>query len=65
MTRADVAAVILWTGATLYAIFGGADFGAGNLLRFARSREHRGVPVIGGKPREGAALGLPIGDVGR
>jgi cytochrome bd ubiquinol oxidase subunit II len=29
MTRADVAAAILWTGATLYAIFGGADFGGG------------------------------------
>ena len=29
MTRADVAAGILWTGATLYALFGGADFGAG------------------------------------
>jgi cytochrome d ubiquinol oxidase subunit II len=29
MTRADLAAVILWTGATLYAVFGGADFGAG------------------------------------
>ncbi len=29
MTRADLAAVILWTGATLYAIFGGADFGGG------------------------------------
>ncbi len=29
MTRADVAAAILWTGATLYAVFGGADFGAG------------------------------------
>ncbi len=29
MTRADVAAMILWTGATLYAVFGGADFGAG------------------------------------
>jgi len=29
MTRADVAAVILWTGATLYAVFGGADFGGG------------------------------------
>ena len=29
MTRADAAAVILWTGATLYAVFGGADFGAG------------------------------------
>jgi cytochrome d ubiquinol oxidase subunit II len=29
MTRADVAAAILWTGATLYALFGGADFGGG------------------------------------
>jgi cytochrome d ubiquinol oxidase subunit II len=29
MTRADIAAAILWTGATLYAIFGGADFGGG------------------------------------
>jgi cytochrome d ubiquinol oxidase subunit II len=29
MTKADVCAVILWIGVTLYAIFGGADFGAG------------------------------------
>ena len=29
MSKADAAAAILWTGATLYAIFGGADFGAG------------------------------------
>jgi cytochrome bd ubiquinol oxidase subunit II len=29
MTRADVAAAILMAGATLYAIFGGADFGGG------------------------------------
>jgi cytochrome d ubiquinol oxidase subunit II len=29
VSRADLAAVILWTGATLYAVFGGADFGAG------------------------------------
>ncbi|HXV05208.1 MAG TPA: cytochrome d ubiquinol oxidase subunit II [Solirubrobacterales bacterium] len=29
MTRADVAAAIRWIGATLYALFGGADFGAG------------------------------------
>jgi cytochrome d ubiquinol oxidase subunit II len=29
MTRADVAAGILWVGATLYAVFGGADFGGG------------------------------------
>jgi cytochrome d ubiquinol oxidase subunit II len=29
MSKADLAAVILWIGATMYAIFGGADFGAG------------------------------------
>jgi cytochrome bd ubiquinol oxidase subunit II len=29
MTRADLCAGILWVGATLYALFGGADFGAG------------------------------------
>ncbi len=29
MSKADVAAAILWIGATLYAVFGGADFGAG------------------------------------
>jgi len=29
MSKADAAAVILWVGATLYAVFGGADFGAG------------------------------------
>ena len=31
MSTADVCAAILWTGVTLYAIFGGADFGAGVL----------------------------------
>ena len=29
MSRADAVAVVLWIGATMYAIFGGADFGAG------------------------------------
>ena len=29
MSKADVCAAILWLGVTLYAIFGGADFGAG------------------------------------
>jgi cytochrome d ubiquinol oxidase subunit II len=29
MTRADICAVILWVGATFYALFGGADFGGG------------------------------------
>ncbi len=29
MTRADLCAGVLWVGATFYALFGGADFGAG------------------------------------
>lgn len=29
MSKADICAAILWIGVTLYAIFGGADFGAG------------------------------------
>jgi cytochrome bd ubiquinol oxidase subunit II len=29
MSRADAVAVVLWAGVTLYAVFGGADFGAG------------------------------------
>jgi cytochrome d ubiquinol oxidase subunit II len=29
VSKADAAAAILWTGATLYALFGGADFGGG------------------------------------
>jgi cytochrome bd-type quinol oxidase subunit 2 len=29
VSRADIAAGILWVGATFYALFGGADFGAG------------------------------------
>jgi cytochrome d ubiquinol oxidase subunit II len=29
VTRADLCAVILWAGATFYALFGGADFGGG------------------------------------
>jgi cytochrome d ubiquinol oxidase subunit II len=29
MSKADACAAILWVGATLYAVFGGADFGAG------------------------------------
>ena len=44
MSTADVCAVILWVGVTLYAIFGGADFGAGvwDLLA-GRSERAEGV----------------------
>jgi cytochrome d ubiquinol oxidase subunit II len=39
MSKADVCAAILWIGVTLYAIFGGADFGAGVWDLFAGSGE--------------------------
>ena len=42
MSKADVAAAILWVGATLYAVFGGADFGAGLLV--ARRRRAASAP---------------------
>ena len=29
MSKADAVAAVLWIGVTLYAVFGGADFGAG------------------------------------
>jgi cytochrome d ubiquinol oxidase subunit II len=43
MSTADVCAVILWLGVTLYAIFGGADFGAGvwDLLAGSGERAER------------------------
>jgi cytochrome d ubiquinol oxidase subunit II len=42
MSRADLAAAILWTGATLYALFGGADFGGGAWDLLAGFDERRG-----------------------
>src|SRR4051794_26387129 len=43
MSTADVCAAILWTGVTLYAIFGGADYGAGmwDLLAGSGERAER------------------------
>jgi cytochrome bd ubiquinol oxidase subunit II len=43
VSTADVCAVILWAGVTLYAIFGGADFGAGiwDLLAGSGERAER------------------------
>lgn len=43
MSRADVAAAILWTGATLYALFGGADFGGGFWDLFAGFDDEKGA----------------------
>ena len=41
MSKADAAAAILWVGATLYAVFGGADFGAGFWSLLSRRRRAR------------------------
>ena len=42
MSQADAVAAILWIGATLYAVFGGADFGAG-LWDLSRAAESGGT----------------------
>jgi cytochrome bd ubiquinol oxidase subunit II len=42
VSHADVAAAILWTGATLYALFGGADFGGGAWDLLAGFDERKG-----------------------
>ena len=41
MSTAEAVAAVLWTGVTLYAVFGGADFGSGFWALFA-SRDARG-----------------------
>jgi cytochrome bd ubiquinol oxidase subunit II len=48
VTRADVVAVILWIGVTLYAVFGGADFGGGmwDLLAGKTERGERARRLI-------------------
>jgi cytochrome d ubiquinol oxidase subunit II len=43
MSKPDVVAAILCAGATLYAIFGGADFGAGVWELFAARKRDRGL----------------------
>jgi len=42
MSKPEAAAVILWIGATLYAVFGGADFGAG-VWDLLAGKSERGV----------------------
>ncbi len=46
MSNADAVAAVLWVGATLYAVFGGADFGAGFWALLAGGGER------GRRPRE-------------
>jgi cytochrome d ubiquinol oxidase subunit II len=46
VSKADAVAVVLWIGVTMYAVFGGADFGAGLWSLLAGSRDR------GRRPRE-------------
>jgi cytochrome d ubiquinol oxidase subunit II len=48
VSKADAVAAILWTGVTLYAVFGGADFGAGmwDLLAGGGERAERARSLI-------------------
>ncbi len=48
MSKADLVAAILWIGVTLYAVFGGADFGAGmwDLLAGRGERAERARALI-------------------
>ena len=48
MSTADAVAAVLWAGITLYAVFGGADFGAGFWTLVARGGErgHRARALI-------------------
>ena len=55
MSRADAVAAVLWVGATFYAVFGGADFGAGLWALLAGERER------GKRPR--ALIDWAIGPV--
>jgi cytochrome bd ubiquinol oxidase subunit II len=55
LSKADAVAAVLWVGATLYAVFGGADFGAGFWALLAGGGER------GERPR--ALIGWAIGPV--
>jgi cytochrome bd ubiquinol oxidase subunit II len=48
VSQADAVAVVLWIGATMYAVFGGADFGGGlwSLLAGGRSRGRRARDLV-------------------
>ena len=48
MSTADAVAAVLWTGVTAYAVFGGADFGAGlwSVLAGGRERARRPRELI-------------------
>lgn len=54
MSKADACAVILWAGATLYAVFGGADFGAGVVSLISRRDRELGPRL---RNRIGHSLG--------
>ena len=56
MSKADACAVVLWVGVTLYAVFGGADFGAGFWSLIAGSE--RAGPASAAPDRLGDRPGL-------
>jgi cytochrome d ubiquinol oxidase subunit II len=47
VSKPEAVAAILWAGATLYAVFGGADFGAGILSLVSRRDGERGAGARG------------------
>ena len=61
LSKADAVAAVLWVGVTFYAVFGGADFGAGLWALLAGERRARQAapradrlgdrPRLGGEPR--------------
>ena len=57
MSTADAVAGVLWIGVTFYAVFGGADFGAGFWALLGRRRRARQAPAradrLGDRPRLG------------
>ena len=59
MSEADAVAAVLWLGATLYAIFGGADFGAGFWDLLAGRRGARGAPAGADGPSRSRRCGRP------
>lgn len=58
MSKADIVAAILLFGATLYAVFGGADFGAGAWDLLARAERDEGV-----RARVRERIGTSLGPV--
>ena len=57
MSKADAVAGVLWVGVTLYAVFGGADFGAGLWTLLAGRRRARQAAARAGRLGDRARSG--------